>query len=34
MTEAIWNNNVLRKEMIAEVTPSLSAVKKPEPKIA
>ena len=34
MTEATWNTSVLRKEMIADVTPSLRAVKKPEPKMA
>ena len=29
----IWKTNVRRKEITAEVRPSLRAVKKPEPKI-
>ena len=33
-TAAIWNTTVLKKDMTAEVTPSLRAVKNPEPKIA
>ena len=31
---ATWNTKVRRKEMMAEVTPSLRAVKKPDPKMA
>jgi hypothetical protein len=33
-TAATWNSNERRKEISAEVRPSLSAVKKEEPKIA
>ena len=32
-TAALWNRRVLRKEMSAEVNPSLRAVKKADPKI-
>lgn len=30
-TAEVWNTRVRRKEMMADVIPSLSAVKKPEP---
>ena len=33
MTAALWNTSVRRKEMMAEVTPSFSAVKKLEAKM-
>ena len=33
-TAAVWNKSVLKKDISAEVRPSLSAVKKEEPKIA
>ena len=32
-TAAIWNTSVRKNEMIAEVSPSPSAVKNDEPKI-
>lgn len=31
---AAWNTNVLKKEIKAEISPLLRAVKKDEPKIA
>ena len=34
ITAPNWNTRVRRKEIIAEVTPSFSAVKKPEAKMA
>ena len=34
MTADVWNTRVLKKDMIAEINPLLSAVKKDEPKIA
>ena len=33
MTAAIWNTSVRKKEMMADVNPSFSAVKKPEKKM-
>ena len=34
ITAAIWKTSVLKNEIIADVRPSLSAVKNDEPKIA
>ena len=34
ITAAHWNTSVRRKEIRAEVSPSFSAVKKEEPKMA
>ena len=34
ITAAVWKTSVLKKEMSAEVSPSLRAVKNPESKMA